>query len=265
MTTDGMDIVIDTHCHIGHSENAPENSITGESLIAGMDTFGFTHAIVLPLPSVRDFRHEHDLIADLAQQNPGRIFGCVCVPPQVGEDAVREETRRCIEEYGFVAMKFHPFHHGGGPASARGDTVFRVAREFGLPVMSHTGAGAPWSLPTQLIPAARRYPEVTFIAAHSGQEIYADDAVVAASVCENILLDSAWTSAGQVARFIKAFGPERVMLSTDLPANNATEIAKWRHLPITPEQRAESLNLMPRRVFRLDEHGFDPNIRVVAA
>ena len=257
-----MDIVVDTHCHIGRSENSPENSITGESLIAGMDKFGITHAIVLPLPSVHDFRGDHDAIAEMAEQHPGRIFGCVCVPAQEGSAVVREETRRCVEEYGFVALKFHPFHHGGGPASVRGDMVFSAAREFDIPVMSHTGSGAPWSLPTQLIPAAQKYPEVNFIAAHSGQEIYADDALLAAKTCENIYLDSAWTSAGPVNKFIKAVGADRVMLSTDLPANNATEMAKWRHLPITPEQRIESLNTMPRRLFKLDEHGFDDSIRL---
>lgn len=256
----GMGVVIDTHCHIGASENSPENSIHGADLIAGMDDFGITHAIVLPLPSIRNYAGEHDAIAALADQHPGRIFGCICIPPAMGEAEVMAETRRCVEQLGFVAMKFHPFHHGGGPSSPRGDVIFAAAREFDLPVMSHTGSGTPWSLPTQLIPAARKYPEVTFIAAHSGQEIYADDALLAADICENILLDSAWTSAGQVAKFIRRLGPEKVMLSTDLPPNNATEMAKWRNLPITNQEREVSLHSMPRRLFKLDLRGFDETL-----
>jgi predicted TIM-barrel fold metal-dependent hydrolase len=154
-------------------------------------------------------------------------------------------------------MKFHPMHHGGSPASPRGDTIFEVAQEFDLPVMSHTGPGAPWSLPSMLIPAARKYPDVTFIAAHAGMEIYAEDAGVAASVCDNILLDSAWTSPGATARLVRDFGAGRMMMSTDLPANNSTETAKWRDLPISEEERGVSLLDMPVRLFKLEQHGFD--------
>jgi predicted TIM-barrel fold metal-dependent hydrolase len=48
-----------------------------------------------------------------------------------------------------------------------------------------------------------------------------------------------------------------MMMSTDLPANNSTEMAKWRDLPITDAQRRESLVNVPVRVFRLAERGWD--------
>ncbi|ASW55559.1 amidohydrolase family protein [Plantactinospora sp. KBS50] len=251
-------IAIDTHCHIGHSQNSDSADIGGDSLIRGMDRYGITAGIVLPLPSVEDHVSQHDEIARLADRYPGRIFGTVCIRPQLGQAAVYKETKRCVEELGFVAIKFHPMHHGGSPASPRGDTVFEVAQEFGLPVMCHTGPGAPWALPSMLIPAARKYPDVTFIAAHSGMEIYAEDAWVAGSVCDNILFDSAWTSPGRTAWLIRQLGAERMMMSTDLPTNNSTEMAKWRDLDITEEERATSLHHMPVRLFKLAERGFTP-------
>lgn len=250
-------IAIDTHCHIGKSQNSASGGIDGDDLVAGMDRYGITAAIVLPLPSIEDYASQHDDIARLAERYPGRIFGTVCIRPQVGQDEVYRETKRCVEEFGFLAMKFHPMHHGGSPASQRGDTIFEVAREFGLPVMSHTGPGAPWSLPSMLIPAAQKYPDITFIAAHSGMEIYAEDAGVAASVCPNILLDSAWTSPGATMKLIEQAGANRMMMSTDLPTNNSTEMAKWRDLPISEEDRRECLVNVPMRVFKLAEHGFD--------
>jgi predicted TIM-barrel fold metal-dependent hydrolase len=250
-------IAIDTHCHIGKSENSASGGIDGDELVRGMDRHGISAAIVLPLPSIEDFVSQHDLIARLAERHPGRIFGAVCIRPRVGQEIVHRETKRCVEQLGFVAMKFHPMHHGGSPASPRGDTIFEVAREFGLPVMSHTGPGAPWALPSMLIPAARKYPEVTFIAAHAGMEIYAEDAGVAGSVCDNILLDSAWTSTGATTKLIHQLGANRMMMSTDLPTNNATEMAKWRDLPISEAERNECLVNVPVRVFRLDRHGFN--------
>jgi predicted TIM-barrel fold metal-dependent hydrolase len=251
-------IAIDTHCHIGKSQNTSTGRITGDELIAGMDRYGITAAIVLPLPSVEDYAREHDDIARLHDRYPTRIFGCVCIPPRVGEAAVRRETRRCVDELGFVGIKFHPMHHGGSPMSPQGDLIFTVAQEFQLPVMSHTGPGAPWSLPSMLIPAARKYPNVTFIAAHSGMEIYAEDAYVAASECPNILLDSAWTSPGRTEWLIRMLGASRMMMSTDLPTNNSTEMAKWKDLPISDADRAESLHHLPVRVFKLDQRGFVP-------
>ncbi|WP_033296335.1 amidohydrolase family protein [Amycolatopsis jejuensis] len=251
-------IVIDTHCHIGHSQNSDSGDIGGESLIRGMDAYGIDAAIVLPLPSVEDHATEHDDIARLAQRHPGRIFGTVCIRPQLGSAAVHRETKRCVEDYGFVAMKFHPMHHGGSPASPRGDVIFEVAQEFGLPVMCHTGPGAPWALPSMLIPAARKYPDVTFIAAHSGMEIYAEDAWVAASECQNIVLDSAWTSPGRTAWLIDRLGADRMMMSTDLPTNNSTETAKWRDLDISEKDKETCLHHLPVRLFDLAAHGFDP-------
>jgi uncharacterized protein len=258
-------IAIDIHCHIGKSQNSPTGRITGDDLLAGMDRYGITAAIVLPLPSVEEYVAEHDDIARLHERYPTRIFGCVCIRPQVGEAEVYRETRRCVEELGFVAIKFHPLHHGGSPISPRGDLIFEVAREFKLPVMSHTGPGAPWALPSMLIPAAQKYPDVTFIAAHSGMEIYAEDAYVAASVCPNILLDSAWTSPGRTEWLIRQLGASRMMMSTDLPTNNSTEMAKWRDLPISNAEKEESLHHLPRRLFSLDEHGFKPPSEAPAA
>lgn len=250
-------LAIDTHCHIGKSQNSEGGGIAGDDLIAGMDRYGITAAIVLPLPSVEDYVSQHDDIARLAERYPGRIFGAVCIRPQVGQEAVHRETKRCVEELGFVAIKFHPMHHGGSPASPRGDTIFEVAREFDLPVMSHTGPGAPWALPSMLIPAAQKYPDVTFIAAHAGMEIYAEDAWVAGLVCNNILMDSAWTSPGRTEWLIEKLGADRMMMSTDLPSNNSTEMAKWRDMPISEDDRRESLVNVPVRVFKLDQHGWD--------
>ncbi len=251
-------IAIDTHCHIGKSQNSATGGIEGDDLVRGMDRYAISAGIVLPLPSVEDHVGEHDKIARLAERYPGRIFGAVCIRPQLGDEVVYRETKRCVEELGFVAIKFHPMHHGGSPASPRGDTIFQVAREFKLPVMSHTGPGAPWALPSMLIPAAQKYPDVAFIAAHSGMEIYAEDAWVAGTVCDNILFDSAWTSPGATMKLVEAFGASRMMMSTDLPSNNSTEMAKWRDLPVSEEDRDESLQRLPVRLFRLDEHGFDP-------
>jgi uncharacterized protein len=242
--------VVDTHCHLASSAG-PEGLDDQQRLIASMDRAGLDHAIVLPYPHLTDFRTEHDAIGRAQREHVGRIYGCVCVPPQAGSETVRLEVERCIDEYGFRAIKFHPLHHWGGPQAPVADLLFAAGREYGLPVICHTGSGLPWSSPTQLIPAARRYPDVKFIAAHSGQNLFASDALVAVQECDNILLDSSWTSPYWLDRFLRVAGPDKVMFSSDLIINCVGEVAKWKSLELESTILHRALVETPREVFAL--------------
>jgi predicted TIM-barrel fold metal-dependent hydrolase len=244
-------LVIDTHTHIGKSENS-DFEISVDLLLRTMDRYGVDVSLVMPLPSVADFRSQHDLVAEACRAHPKRVFGVAQIPTHIGPDAYREEARRCIEDLGFVAFKFHTYHHGGPPLSAKGIMALDAAREFRLPLMVHTGPGAPWALPSMMIPAARKYPEVTLICAHSGMEIYADDAVVAAAECSNIILETSWTSPGKVLGFFRRFGADRVIMASDLPSNIAIQRAVFESIDLTAEQRYISLCSLPVKMFKLE-------------
>lgn len=244
-------LVIDTHTHIGRSENA-DFEITLDHLIRTMDRYGVDVSLVLPLPSIADFHSQHDLVAAACRSYPTRIFGVAQIPTHIGPRAYREEARRCIEDLGFVAFKFHTYHHGGPPMSAKGVMALEASREFGLPLMVHTGPGAPWALPSMMIPAARNYPDVTLICAHSGMEIYAEDAVVAASECSNIILETSWTSPGKVLSFFRKFGAERVIMASDLPPNVPIQKAVFESIEISDNDRYTSLCVVPVKLFKLE-------------
>lgn len=244
-------MIIDTHTHIGRSENS-DYEITLEHLIHTMDRYGFDVSFVLPLPSVADFRGQHDIVADACKAHPGRIFGVASIPTHVGRKVYMEEARRCVEDLGFIGFKFHPYHHGGPPLSAKGILALDAAREFRLPLMIHTGPGAPWALPSMMIPAARKYPDVTLIAAHSGMEIYAEDALIAATECENIILETSWTSPGKVMLFIRQLGADRVVMASDLPSNVPIQKAIFDSLDLTKSERDTTLWHLPIKLFRLE-------------
>ena len=70
-----------------------------------------------------------------------------------------DELRRCAEELGFRAVKLQPQYHGLNPVSRNSDFFFEAALEHKLPVVVHTGAGAPFALPSSLHRAGLRFPD----------------------------------------------------------------------------------------------------------
>ena len=131
----------------------------------------------------------------------------------------------------------------------RCEIVFASAREFGVPVIIHTGMGVPNALPALAIPPALRYPDVTVVLAHAGFAIFAAEAIVAAQVCPNIVLEPSWFASYQVAEMVRAVGAERVMFGSDHPSNVASELAKLRSIGLSDGQLGLVLGGTAKRVF----------------
>ncbi|RME59298.1 MAG: hypothetical protein D6790_10845 [Caldilineae bacterium] len=93
--------------------------------------------------------------------------------------------------------------------------------------------------------------------AHAGFAVFAAEAVVAAQLCPNIVLEPSWCASFQVAGMVKAVGPERVMFGSDHPSNVASELAKLRSIDLSPEALAWVLGRTARRVFGLPTPGED--------
>ena len=92
--------------------------------------------------------------------------------------------------------------------------------------MIHTGFDVPFTLPSLAIPRARQYPGLSLILAHAGESLYAEEALVAATECANITLETSWCNTGQIQGFIRTLGSGRVMMGSDLPENLPAELAK---------------------------------------
>lgn len=245
--------IIDAHCHLGRS------AVTGveideETLLATMAANGLGAAMVMPQPHQGlDVAPIHDRIARFMAAHPGVIHGMVNLSPRLDEAAYRAEVERCIRGFGFRAIKLDPSVAALPSNHPRCELVFATAREFGVPVIIHTGLGVPNALPALAIPPALRYPEVTVVLAHAGFAVFADEAIVAAQVCPNIVLEPSWCASHQVAAMVRAIGAERVMYGSDHPSNVASELAKIRSIGLDEAQRALVLGGTARRVFGLDQ------------
>ncbi|MDL2220545.1 amidohydrolase family protein [Eubacteriales bacterium OttesenSCG-928-N14] len=245
--------VIDAHAHIGQSSLSTSNN-TGEYLIEMMDKNGVDASIVLPHANqdLQSVHAIHDEIYEASQKWPGRIVGMASINPRLGKEVYRQELRRCVQEMGFVGIKLEPVIYASKIDSAIARVVFECAQEFDVPVMIHTGVGT-FSNPFFAVPVANEYPNLTIILAHTGLVTYVEEALLAAKLCPNIMLELSWTLITGAWRAIKDIGYERVLFGSDLAENIPVEITKINSIPgLTDIEREHVMGLNAKRIYNLD-------------
>lgn len=247
-----MDIV-DTHGHLGPSPTGVGTETSESDVIGAMETCGVSITLVMPQSLQVDERAAHDRVYAFTQAQPGRIFGMASISPLWDDEAYFAEARRCVRELGFRALKLHPGSYNTSPLLPRAEKCFRAAAELGVPLLIHTGAGAPPSLPSLVVPRAKQFPEVSIVLAHAGYAIYAEEALVAAELCPNIFLEPSWCQYYNARRMTLAIGSERMIMGSDHPANLPVELAKWRAAGLSDADLANALGKTARRLFGLPE------------
>jgi predicted TIM-barrel fold metal-dependent hydrolase len=214
-----------------------------------MDEHGVDRAVTIPFPVVEDHRAEHDLIGRAVLAHPDRFTGAACLDPYVAESDFRDEVRRCREQYGFRALKLQPQYHGLNPMSDRSDFFFETALENRMAVIVHTGAGAPFSLPSLCMMPARKFPELTVVVAHCGGGVYVHEAILAAVFCPNIVLELSSLMPHQMLEVMASVPADRLMAGSDLPENTGVEMGKILSLDVGEGEKRAILYGTACRVF----------------
>lgn len=240
--------IFDTHAHLGRARHSGRSAGAGD-LLRAMDRAGVERTLLIPFPVVEDHRREHDEIGAALRSYPDRFVGAACLDPFVPEPVFRAEVRRCHEQHGFRALKFQPQYQGLNPVSERSDFLFQAALENNLVLICHTGAGAPFALPSLFIHPARRFPDLRIVLGHAGGGLYALEALVAAEVCANIWVELSTVMPHTVLELLAHIGPDRLMAGSDLPENLTTEIDKILDLPIPDAAKSAILWDTPAQLF----------------
>lgn len=241
--------IFDTHTHIGTARHSGRRHHAAE-IVESMDQFGVNHAVAIPFPVVDDYRAEHDEIGAAIRDYPGRFIGAACLNPFVPEQVFRDEVRRCREQYGFGALKFQPQYQGLNPLLESSAFLFETAIENRMSLIVHTGTGIPFSLPSMYLLAAQRYPELTIILAHcGGGGIFLGEAIVAATLFQNIYLELSSLMPHQVLEVVQRVPSTRLMAGSDLPENLDIEMSKIIRLAIGDDDKRNILWGTACRVF----------------
>ena len=253
-TTRLAPFIVDAHQHIGSCRVFDYPDQTAEDLIKNMDEKGIDVSIVQPFPGAfpQPARAEHDRIARMAEKYPGRIFGmCSSNPHVIKPKEWVAEIERCVHDLGFVAVKLHTIGHGLSPMCKDGMRVFETANRLGIAVMVHTGIGGQMCAPTQVIPAAKKWPDLPIILGHAGFPLQTPDAVNVASLMDNIYLETSWCMGDDIVWAVRELGVEKVMFGSDLLNNTMTELVKAEESGLTKTELEGFFAQTALKVFKL--------------
>ena len=225
-------MIIDAHCHLG-CDCSFDQEADEKALLEKFRTYGIDGGIIqpyIPRPYVEEYRKIHDRIYALTKQAPNRYFGMASTNPHFFPADYDAETERCVRELGFVGIKITPPGHGCTANSKDGMHVFEVAEKLSVPVMVHSGLGIPFSDPLNVRPAALAFPTVKIVIAHCGANFMTGEAILMASQFENVFLEPSGAGLEACIAMVEALGPAKIMFSTDVIPQTATEIAKFRDI-----------------------------------
>lgn len=249
-------MIIDVHAHLGYDVVFDDEQDENE-LIEWNVRCGVTASIVqpfVPRPYLSDTEAIHDRIRTLCRAYPGRFFGMASINPHFRPDDYEKEAVRCVKELGFVGLKLTPIAHAANPPSKDGRHVFEVAASLGVPLMIHTGSGAPFSDPARLFDLAAEYNQVPIVLAHAGTDLLFTQALDLAKRFDHVYLEPSWLSILCVRRALRVIGPGKLLFSSDHAINLPVELAKYRTLlSETPDALERVLSGTAMEVYNLKE------------
>jgi hypothetical protein len=246
-----MAVIVDVHVHLGYDESFDVDF--RPEYIHQMFRDGLVdRAIIQPATAIflDGARQQHDAVARMLGEYPGRAFGMANPNPHLPEEIYRAEILRCIRELGFIGIKLNSVAHAAPINGQAAQKVYRAAKEMDVPVMLHTGGGPDFATPLEAIKAARAYPEVRFVLAHSGSGS-GSQSIVAAQTCPNIFLETSWCNVMFLEAAERQLGASRLLFGSDHFENIVVELAKHRAIGLSDEEVAMCLGGTATQVYRL--------------
>ena len=168
------------------------------------------------------------------------FIGFITLHQDLTEDEVRAEVDWAVEN-GFRGIKLHPDFQKFNIDDEVAQKFYRSASGR-LPILFHVGDDRyDYSKPERLVRMARRYPELTFIAAHFGGYRCWDDAPLYAGL-PNVYFDTCsslpFISPERARQIIDMLGAERFFFATDFPMWDAVgEMERFNEIPMTSQER----------------------------
>ncbi len=223
----------DAHTHlIGVPGNTPEARL--ENLLQYADRMGIARLCVFmgmkfsydPKPD--DMRRQNDEVLRAVKRFPDRAFGFVYLNPKHTQASL-DELNRCVADGPMVGVKLWVAEHCNAPSL---DPIVRRAAELKAVVLQHTWLKITGNLPGESTPMdlaelARRHPQATFIAAHSGGDW--EQGIRAIRACPNVYAELCGgdPTAGVTEMAVRELGASRVLYGSDAGLRSfASQLAK---------------------------------------
>lgn len=220
-------MIIDTHAHIGKMIKI---NMTEKQLLNSIDKYHIDFSLVSNIEAA-EFGHTGrkipwflqksqcsalERVLKLAKAHPDKIGAMIWL--KLYSEEPDEKLRRLIGEnrdliYG---IKLHPFHSRVAPDDEKAEPVYRLAAEYKLPVVSHTG-GCNEAMSRRLYNAAKKHPEIDFVMVHMDLGTDNREALELLGKLDNLYGDTTWVPVKTTVEAIKRYGSEKMLFGTDNP------------------------------------------------
>ena len=168
------------------------------------------------------------------------FIGFITLHQALSEDEVKAEVALAIAN-GMKGVKLHPDFQKFNIDEECAEKFYRAVGNK-LPILFHVGDDRyDYSAPSRLVNMAKKYPEVTFIAAHFGGYRCWDEAPIYVGL-KNVYFDTCsslpFISAVRAKEIIDMLGAERFFFGTDFPMWDAeAELERFNKIPLTESER----------------------------
>jgi len=209
--------VVDMHAHFGPYQGIYMPAHTPEAMMAAAERCGVEAMVSSGHLALVDMGLGNAEMATVTEAYPGRWYGYAVINPNYGRE-VERELALYDERPTFVGLKFHPSIHQY-PLTGEGyEAALGFASERKLLVLTHTWGHSPYDSPSHLEEVAGRYPDVTFLAGHSGYGEF-DACMRVAQRHANVYLEltAAYAVGGLLEEMVEGVGADRIVLGYDLP------------------------------------------------
>ena len=228
---------------------------TADRLIEDGERGGVSRYVVHSVATTaHQVRSINEFIKREVEAHP-EFIGFITLHQDLSEEEVISEVNWAIEN-GFRGIKLHPDFQKFNIDDEVAEKFYRAASGK-LPILFHVGDDRyDYSSPDRLVKMAKKYPNLTFIAAHFGgyrrwgdYELYLGLDNVYFDTCSSL----AFISADKAKEIIDALGAERFFFATDFPMWDAVgELERFNKIPLTEREREMIFSENIKRVLSLE-------------
>lgn len=235
-----MNMIIDSHTHIGFNEHLNKNP---EELVSSMEKAGIDKAMVYA-GEINDCSTER-LLEEL-KEFEGKLFPVGSVSPLSKDKPSPDKVKEWLDSKKIFGLKFYPGYEPFYPYDEVLKPYFKIMEERKIPAIFHNGdtynlkrgAKLKYAHPLHIDDLAVDFPEMPIIIAHLGYPWIIDAAEVAYKN-KNVYVDCSGLFYGEtdekeeeaVKKFLKIFteyadGTEKLLFGTDWPISNQTDYVR---------------------------------------
>ena len=213
---------------------------TSERLLEDGKAAGITrHVVHSVATTAHQVRSINEFIKREVEAHP-EFIGFITLHQDLSEEEMQNEVEWAIAN-NMHGVKLHPDFQ---KFNIDDEAVEKIYRSVGsrLPILFHIGDDRyDFSKPHRLVKIAKKYADVTFIAAHFGGYRCWNDASIYRGL-DNVYFDTCsslpFISAEEAKKIIYMYGAERFFFATDFPMWDAkSELERFNKISLTDDER----------------------------